>query len=120
MGKKTSVGHITTAETFGGDEGEFRKWLVTALRAQATRVATAIQHDSLADGVMLDAAHFIESLPPVSANREDSEPAPRPDCGARDPQIAGGNPCIRNPHPVSEPHVSAYGGRSYEWMPGGR
>lgn len=47
-------------------------------------------------------------------------PAPKPDCGARDPQIAGGNPCIQDRDHYGEPHVSIYEGRAYEWMPGGR
>jgi len=43
-----------------------------------------------------------------------------PACGARDPQIAGGNPCILDQGHTGEPHVSIFEGRGYTWFPGGR
>lgn len=61
MSKATSP-HPAMTEADFGSEAEFREWLIVALRAQATRVALAIPSDSLADGVMLDAAAYLERL----------------------------------------------------------
>lgn len=59
--RSTSPFPLTTAITFDSEE-EFQKWLVDALRAQSTRIRHLFS-DSLPEGVMLDAAAYIEKLP---------------------------------------------------------
>jgi hypothetical protein len=68
--KATSPYPLITAEDFqamfpgeAGDEAHYREWLVAALRAQATRAARMFTLDSLTEGALLDAAHYIEQLP---------------------------------------------------------
>jgi hypothetical protein len=60
--------HLYTAADFTSDS-EFRRWLAAALRAQATRVEPLFARDSLAAGVMLDAAHFVESTDAAELDR---------------------------------------------------